>query len=276
MKVCKFCGISYDIGHGSFCSRTCHAKYAVSKVKNHKCGWPGAYTNDGKEWLCPYCGETIIGTLNIRKHKSAEIKKYGYHLCKYCGEKFESSGKAGAHAIHCTKNPDYDELRTNINKKLSEAGKNCSLELRQHFSELAKKQGLGGYTFTKDGTRGQLNAKSGMYKGIWCDSAWELAYIVYNLEHNIYFEKNHKGFEYFSTYDNKIHKYYPDFLLDESTFVEIKGWMNESAKIKIEEFRKNNPDLKLIVLTHIEIKLYIDYVIDKYGEKYYEVLYEKL
>lgn len=74
MKVCKFCGISYDVGHGSFCSRTCNAKYAASKVKNHKCGWPGAYTNDGKEWICHYCGETIIGTLNIRKHKSAEIK----------------------------------------------------------------------------------------------------------------------------------------------------------------------------------------------------------
>lgn len=275
MKVCKFCGISYGIGHGSFCSKSCHAKHASSKVKNHKCGWPVAYKNDGKEWICHYCGETIIGTLNIRKHKSVEIKNTVIIFVNIVEKNLNLPVKLVLMPYIAQKNPDYEKLRSNINKKLSEAGKNCSTELRQHFSELAKKQGLGGYTFTKDETRGKLNAKSGMYKGIWCDSAWELAYMVYNLEHNIHFEKNHKGFEYFSTYDNKIHKYYPDFLLDEFTFVEIKGWMNESAKIKIEEFRKNNPNLKLIVLTHIEIKPYIDYVIDKYGEKYYEVLYEK-
>lgn len=149
MKVCKFCGSEFENGSGSFCSKSCHAKYASSKVKNHKCNWPRAYTNDGKEWICPYCGETIIGTLNIRKHKSEEIKKYGYHLCKYCGEKFDSSGKAGAHAIYCTKNPNYNELRLDIHKKLSEAGKNCSPELRKHFSDLAKKQGLGRLCFFK-------------------------------------------------------------------------------------------------------------------------------
>ena len=36
----------------------------------------------------------------------------------------------------------------------------------------------------------------GWYKGYWCDSSWELAYVIYNLEHNIHFIRNTKGFNY--------------------------------------------------------------------------------
>ena len=36
----------------------------------------------------------------------------------------------------------------------------------------------------------------GWYKGFWCDSSWELAYVIYNLDHGIEFRRNTEKFEY--------------------------------------------------------------------------------
>ena len=63
------------------------------------------------------------------------------------------------------------------------------------------------------------------YKGYWCDSSWELAYVIYNLEHNIKFERNKQGFEY--EFENKKYKYYPDFILEDGTYVEV----DENGKV---------------------------------------------
>jgi len=49
-----------------------------------------------------------------------------------------------------------------------------------------------------------------------------LAYVIYNLEHNILFERNKNGYSY--VIGNKIRKYYPDFILSDGSFVEIKGY----------------------------------------------------
>lgn len=53
-----------------------------------------------------------------------------------------------------------------------------------------KNKKSGGYR--KNGGKGIR----GWYKGYWCDSSWELAYVIYNLEHNIHFIRNTKGFNY--------------------------------------------------------------------------------
>lgn len=222
-------------------------------------------------------GKTILGKANIIKHKQEEVLKFGYR-CKYCFKQFDNYYTLGAHTLHCDKQPNYNEFIKNLKQKLSNSAQKQknNIELRKHFSELAKKQGFGGYVYTNAGTRGKNRiAKSGMYKGIWCDSSWELAFIVYNLEHNIKFEKCKEAFEYFSTYDNKTHKYYPDFKLNETTYVEIKGWINDSALIKINEFRKNNPNLTLNIIDGNTIQPYLNYVKEKYGEKFYDILYEK-
>ena len=57
--------------------------------------------------------------------------------------------------------------------------------------------------------RGSGRGKHGWYKGIWCDSSWELAWVIFHLEHGIRFERNKDRFEYY--WQGKIHKYLPDF-----------------------------------------------------------------
>lgn len=192
-------------------------------------------------------------------------------------EKFQNYNQLGNHTIHCKKNPNYEQIKESLHNKISNIAQKQkdNKKLCKHFSELAKQQGLGGYVYTKNGKRGISRiAKAGMYKGIWCDSSWELAFIVYNIEHNIKFEKCNESFEYYSSYDNKKHKYHPDFKYDKSTYIEIKGWMNDSSLIKINEFRKNHPNLKLEIIDNIKIKPYLEYVKERYGERFYEQLYE--
>ena len=118
----------------------------------------------------------------------------------------------------------------------------------------------GGYR--KESSKG----KSGQYKGYWCDSSWELAWVIYHLENNIKFERNKKGFEY--EFEGKIQKYYPDFILENGIYIEIKGFERENDKYKWISF---SGSLKIIFKD--EIKKFLDYTVEKYGKNFIE-LYE--
>ena len=107
----------------------------------------------------------------------------------------------------------------------------------------------------------------GWYKGYYCYSSWELAFVIYNLEHNIKFERNTKAFDYINT-NNEVHKYYPDFIIENGDYVEIKGYETENDKLKINSFKE-----PLIVLRLKELTPYLDYVINKYGRNFIN-LYE--
>lgn len=118
----------------------------------------------------------------------------------------------------------------------------------------------------KGGGRG----KKGWYKGYWCDSSWELAWVIYHLEHKINFQRNTEGFEY--EFKNKKRRYYPDFII-KNTYYEIKGRENfnkldEQNKEKIKQFKKD-----IVILFKKDMKQYIEYTIKKYGKQYIS-LYE--
>lgn len=108
---------------------------------------------------------------------------------------------------------------------------------------------------------GSGRGKRGWYKGFWCDSSWELAWVIYNLDHGIKFERNHQGFEY--EFKGKKHKYYPDFILEDRTYVEIKGWMTEQNKMKISSFKD-----RLLILGKKEIQPFIKYAMEKHGKDF--------
>ena len=110
------------------------------------------------------------------------------------------------------------------------------------------------------------SAKQGWYKGIYCDSSWELAFLVYHLEHNLYIQRCIEKREY--TYKGEKRTYLPDFITVDG-IIEIKGYITEQWKAKL----KCNPDIKVIYPK--DMKIYLDYTISKYGEKFWELLYEK-
>ena len=158
---------------------------------------------------------------------------------------------------------DSDDRIKKISETLKQKYKNkeiVSPMLGKHHTEEAKRKcsKCGGYK------KGCGRGKKGWYKGYWCDSSWELAYIIYNLDHGIKVERNKKFFNY--EYNGKIRKYYPDFILEDGTYVEIKGYQSKLDDIKFLSFPEN---LKIINFNNDSTIL--NYVIGKYGKNFIEL-----
>lgn len=217
------------------------------------------------------------------------------YKCSYCNKSFSNKGGLVSHEQYCKLNPNRikrincshpaankgkpspfkgkkaierygAEQAAEISKKISEALKgkpwNCTEETNkkriEKIKETAKKYGrIGGLR------HGSGRGKKGWYKGYWCDSSWELAYVIYNIEHNISFKRNNDSFIY--SFNNKEHKYLPDFILEDGTYVEVKGYYTEQVKNKIKQFPKDN---KLIIIDENGIKKYINYAVSKYGKDF--------
>lgn len=115
---------------------------------------------------------------------------------------------------------------------------------------------------------GSGRSKSGYYKGIYCGSTYELCWVIYNIDHNIKFER----FPSCLTKDGIT--YYPDFLLeDKKTIVETKGYEDQKIvdkKTKVAESFGYN----VIVLRKEDLKYAFDYVTKTYGSKRFYELYD--
>jgi hypothetical protein len=107
--------------------------------------------------------------------------------------------------------------------------------------------------------------KKGRYRGFHCDSTYELAYLIYHLDHNIPITRCDEIRDYI--YREKNCKYQPDFIVG-GEIIEIKGYMSNRARAKLDQ----NTDIVLIDST--DIKPYITYVIDTYNVKCVSELYE--
>ena len=135
---------------------------------------------------------------------------------------------------------------------------------------MKKKISLNGGGYRKGSGRG----KHGYYKGIYCDSTYELAYLIYCLDHNIDIKRCNETFEY--EYEGKIHKYTPDFIV-ENTIIEIKGQYVDLVDVKAESV-----DKPYRILYKEDLQEVFEYVAKTYNKKYdksgnnfYE-LYDKL
>lgn len=259
------CGKEHDGSYasGRFCSDRCRRRYTslVSAKTAKERGTRYSYFKNSKESGNPY--------------RQAE---FGRWTCKVCGEIFETRNKLKEHKkltkhrICGTKGSHLsDEHKEKIRK--ATAGKHfgkCKdpvkeAERRRKISETAKKFGRVG------GKRhGSGRGKQGWYKGYWCDSSWELAWVIFNLEHNVKFNRYSGYFEY--EFAGAKHKYYPDFELEDGTIVEVKGAEKlKQWKAKLEQFPH---DKQLQVIGKNEIGKYLIYVTEKYGADFIK-LYEK-
>ena len=137
--------------------------------------------------------------------------------------------------------------------------KEKEIERRKKISQTMKKNPNSG------GKRvGSGRGKKGWYKGFFCDSSWELAFVLYHLDNGLYIERCNIKRRYI--FNNTEHHYFPDFITDDG-IVEIKGYNTEQWQSKLEQ----NSDI--IVLYEPDMKKYIDYAINKYGKDYIR-LYE--
>ena len=225
---------------------------------------------------CEKCGKEFQVYRNIKKTNivSLKEKRFCSRSCANSRIISEKTKNKISKSNSGSKGSNYIDGRSLLDKFCIECGKKLGYKNQsgycykciKHYNKYIEKLSIslkgktGGYR--EKGGRG----KQGWYKGYFCSSSWELAYVIYNLENNIKFKRNKKGFDYII--DGEKHKYYPDFLLENNVYVEIKGLKYKGTKEKIEQF-----PCDIEVIDKTKIKKYIEFVVERYGKNFIE-LYE--
>lgn len=203
--------------------------------------------------------------------------------CKYCGLEFPNKISMTNHRRYCKQNPERGECnlsrlnreRNNLCKGLTKNNSNRYLKVSKALagrkghpwseeakiarSKKAKESGQGGYI------PGSGRGIKGWYKGYWCDSSWELAYIIYCLDHQISIKRCKEKRQYILRGITK--NYHPDFIV-EGRIVEIKGWVSEISQAK----QLYNSDI--LFLYQENLHDVFSYVHNIYGKDFVK-LYEK-
>ena len=250
--VCEKCGkvMTKKFGSGRFCSMSC--------ANSHQ------HSNETKEKISQFAKENPLGFISDKYKRRIKYKDNELYLDLKQRAIVKLLNIINYYLINGPSKCSICKTPLNYKQRNNRA---CSDDCRRIvYHNNAIKNNIGGY-IRFSGTNKQ---NKGYYKGYYCDSTWELAYVIYNLEHNIKFDRCKRKYKYI--YKDKVHYYHPDFELEDGTVIEIKGyrWVDDKLEYKI----KSVTDRKLIILYKENLKEVFDYVISKYG-KDYRKLYDK-
>ena len=252
------CGKEHDgsYGSGRFCSKHCRLSYsgkksAESPLKNermrklHEAAKKQAYGN----WKCIWCEQIFRTRAELSKHRMNE---------HFGSKKQISSWRKGLTKDNCESIKHQVET---LKARIASGQVIPSFKGKHHTEETKKKLALKGGKRFHSG-----RGKQGRYHGIWCDSSWELAWIIYQEDHQVKFKKYHGYFEY--EFEGAKHKYYPDFVLEDGTIVEIKGYWSKQWQAKLDQLPK---DKNFLILGKNEMTPILEYVKTKYGDNFVQM-----
>ncbi len=203
----------------------CGAKIESVRIKGNK-----TYV---KNFCSRKCANSRVFTEEIRKKISAALIIHAHldKICPICNKSFPYRKSKT-----CSRECGIKLLQDPIRKA----------EIGEKISKAVRGKTGGWRNFGGNGLKGH-------YEGILYQSSWELAWLIYHLDHKIPFRRCTEFFEY--EFDGKKSKYYPDFFLeDEQIYVEIKGFMCRRTEAKI----KSVP-LPIKVLMKNEMKQFLSY-----------------
>ena len=211
------------------CSSYCSHAYAAN------CGMTLENKNKRKELIQRMLkAGTLFGGNCVKRHHNRKT-----HYCQICGKQIEQYKSK----LYCSK----ECAIVGKHNKLSTAAKaRCA---KGEFG------GKNNDTYKK--------YKHGWYKGFYCGSSWELAFLIWALDHKLNIKRCDKIFKY--EYHRKVYNYYPDFEIDGEIY-EIKGFEDHKAKVKHNAF----PEIKY--LRKADLKEQFKYVEETYGKNYVELL----
>lgn len=201
---------------------------------------------------CPLCGKQCK-PLGLSSHIRIVHTEYGKELVKKAnnGRRGKSSWNQG---LTSETDDRIKQASVKISQSLQGVSRPHTEETRKKISERMKVVG-GGYR------RGSGIGKSGWYNEIWCDSSWELAFVLWCEIHRKPIVRNTKSYVY--EVNGKQHKYYPDFIVD-GEIVEIKGRrvVDEVISAKMAAC----PQARLLL--EADMKPILAEVIEKYGNDF--------
>lgn len=284
---CKFCGKEFNkptsLGaHVSKCNqnpnsvKTC-AKAAETRSINARQQNPLIVIN----LKCENCGKSFQQTITQK-----EFERKIFHKCcsQTCAHSFVAKQVSSeTHKKIIQKILDSGKTAGFCKRSPSKFCQICGRKIEQYKSKLYCSEecsNIGKHTklsiIAKNRcTKGEFGGKNndtykkhkhGLYKGFYCGSSWELAFLIWALDHKLNIKRCDKVFTY--EYNGKIYNYYPDFEID-GIIYEIKGFEDHKAKAKHNAF----PQIKY--LRKKDLKEQFKYVEEIYGKNYIELLENK-
>lgn len=236
--ICQKCGkvMTEKFGSGKFCSRSCANSRVQTEDSNRK------------------------RSSTIRNKTSIEYTNIPKHTVK-CP--IDKPTKGERNRFNYIDNPSYCKICQRELPYEHRQNQTCCKECTNRLHSVTMHNNY------KNGSIHQCSIKRykyGTYNGVHCDSSWELAFVLYLIDNHISFTRNVK--EYFSyVYNGEEHLFYPDFIID-NEFYEIKNYKSALTDAKIKYFPK---DKILHILYFEDIKKYLQYAKENYGEKFIEM-----
>lgn len=287
----------------NFKCRSCNAKFARSKVDTSKIDYKKVAETARKNNLKKYGVENPMQLKEFKDRvKESNLKKYGCHPSqlqevknKQAKTNIERYGSKSAFQNEdvkakfrksCEKKYGEGILNPFQDEKVKEKIKNTLIEHYGVDNPQKNKEILSNTKKTcleKYGIECCFNLHNKAlytFDNINFDSKPELAFYIYNIDNGIKIEKNKKFFTY--TFENKEHKYYPDFEID-GKFIEIKGdhflkengeWQNpfdHSLDGLYEEKHKCALKNNVEILYSKDCAGFIEYVDNKYTKDYLDL-----
>ena len=195
----------------------------------------------------------------------------GMFGCEYCGKFFKSKLSWMAHLIHCPKHPNKEAHDKSLEKQRKTRAERHKAGLYKKakghpVSEETKRRIM--RTFEERCSRGDY---AGKYKGHYFESSLELAWIVYNLDHGIPFERCSETFEYYDSETCRWRTYFPDFVLPDGTIVEIKGYYTQNDTDKMQavilDYRRD-----IVLMLKKDLAVQLNYCKNRYGKDFAQTL----
>ena len=140
--------------------------------------------------------------------------------------------------------------------------KTCSDECTSKLKSITASEVYRRHPQENRNDRSRGNAHFGTYKGIRCDSSYELAFLMSCLDNHKSIERNHSGYKY--TFNGVVKTFYPDFIVDGELF-EIKNYHSDITDAKVSAMPSN---IKFHILYKEDMQSYIAYCKSTYGNNF--------
>ncbi len=264
MKTCPNCDKEITKRRNKFCSQSCAASYNNIKRYNldksdnscKNCQSPIPYSKK-------FCNSSCAATYNNKGRARTEESKKNMSEIAIEKDYAKTLRNEDGSIILNSANSKTSERRTKICKcgKLFETTIDTNEKL--HCSLKCWRENSGGLR------HGSGRGKKGWYKGYFCDSTYELVYVIFNIDNSVDFKRSKIVIPY--SYKNKNHNYHPDFE-NSSTLIEVKGYHTDQVDAKIKATEAAGYNLQMLYKD--DLKYAFDYVKNNYEYENIEDLYE--